>query len=106
MNDRELINAALLWHTAHARRLTVGREKRRIDAQLKAGGDDGWNLQRSIQQNEAGRRVTELKRRELAALRALAKVCAKQRGHLQAADVIDVDGAVVLLADAGDRLLA
>lgn len=97
MNDRELINAALLWSTARARRLAVGAEKRRLDAQLRAGGDDGWSLQRSVQQTEAGRQVTELKRRELAALRALAKVCAKQRGHLQAADVIDVDGAVVLL---------
>lgn len=100
-SNRELINAALLWHTAHARRLAVGKEKRRLDAQLKAGGDEGWCLQRSVQQSEAGRQVTELKRRELAALRALAKVCAKQRGHLEAADVIDVDGAVVLLADAG-----
>jgi hypothetical protein len=93
-----MINAALLWHAAHVRRLAVGREKRRIDAQLKAGGDDGWNLQRIIQQNETGRQVSELKRKELVALRALAKVCAKQRGHLQAADVIDVDGAVLLLA--------
>lgn len=106
MNDREMINAALLWHAAHVRRLAVGREKRRIDAQLKAGGDGGWNLQRIIQQNETGRQVTELKRKELAALRALAKVCAKQRGHLQAVDVIDVDSAVVLLAGGGDRLFA
>ncbi|SEO43746.1 hypothetical protein SAMN05428959_10814 [Duganella sp. CF517] len=106
MNDRELTNAALLWHTAHARRLAVGKEKRRLDAKLKAGGDDGWSLQRSIQQSEAGRQVTELKRKELAALRALARVCAKQRGHLQAADVIDVDGTVVLLAGADDQLLA
>jgi len=98
MNDRELINAALLWHTAHARRLAVGREKRRLDAQLKAGGDDGWCLQRSVQQSEAGRQVTELKRRELAALRELAKACARQRGRLDGADVIDLDGAVTLLA--------
>lgn len=98
MNDRELINAALLWHTAHVRRLAVGREKRRLDAQLKAGGDDGWCLQRSVQQSEAGRRVTELKRRELAALRELAKACARQRGRLDVADVIDLDGAVTLLA--------
>ncbi|MEV4782118.1 hypothetical protein [Burkholderia sp. LMU1-1-1.1] len=101
MSDRELTNAALLWHTAHARRLAVGREKRRLDAQLKAGGDDGWSLQRSIQQSEAGRQVTELKRKELAALRALARVCAKQRGHLQSADIIDVDGTAVLLAGVG-----
>ena len=98
MNDRELINAALLWHTAHARRLAVGREKRRLDAQLKAGGDDGWCLQRSVQQSEAGRQVTELKRRELAALRELAKACDRQRGRLDVADVIDLDGAVTLLA--------
>ncbi len=98
MNDRELINAALLWHTAHARRLAVGREKRRLDAQLKAGGDDGWCLQRSVQQSEAGRQVTELKRRELAALRDLAKACARQRCRLDVADVIDLDGAVTLLA--------
>ena len=98
MNDRELINAALLWHTAHVRRLAVGREKRRLDAQLKAGGDDGWCLQRSVQQSEAGRQVTELKRRELAALRELAKACARQRGRLDVAEVIDLDGAVTLLA--------
>jgi len=98
MNDRELINAALLWHTAHARRLAVGREKRRLDAQLKAGGDDGWCLQRSVQRSEAGRQVTELKRRELAALRELAKACARQRGRLDVTDVIDLDGAVTLLA--------
>ena len=98
MNDRELINAALLWHSAHARRLAVGREKRRLDAQLKAGGDDGWCLQRSVQQSEAGRQVTELKRRELAALRELAKACARQRGRLDVADVIDLDGAVTVLA--------
>lgn len=100
MNERDLVHAALQWHAAHVRRLAVGREKRRIDAQLKAGGDDGWNLQRIVQQSEAGRQVTELKRKELAAMRALAKVCAQQRGHLQAADVIDVDGAVVLLTGA------
>lgn len=99
-DSHELTTAALRWHTAHSRRLAVGKEKRRIDAQLKAGGDDSWNLQRVIQQSEAGRQVTELKRRELAALRALAKVCAKQRVNLQAADIIDVDGVVVLLADA------
>ncbi|MDR7048020.1 hypothetical protein J2X54_000455 [Duganella sp. 3397] len=98
MNDRELINAALLWHTAHARRLAVGREKRRLDAQLKAGGEDGWSLQRSVQQSEAGRQLTELKLRELAALRELAKACARQREQLDVADVIDLDGAMTLLA--------
>jgi len=100
MSDNELTAAALRWHTAHVRRLAVGKEKRRIDAQLRAGGDGGWCLQRVIQQSEAGHQLTELKRKELAALRELAKACAKQRGHLQASDVIELDGIVVLLAGA------
>lgn len=100
MSDRELVHAALLWHTAHERRLAVGAEKRRLDAQLKAGGDCGWTLQRLMQQSEAARQLTELKRRELVALRLLAKSCAKQRGGLNLADVIDVDGAVRLLPGA------
>jgi len=96
-NDRELIHAALQWHAAHARRLAIGKDKRRIDAQIKAGGADGWCVQRCVQQNETGRQLTELKRKELAALRQLAKACAKQRGRLDTADVIDLDGAAVLL---------
>lgn len=97
MNDTELTAAALRWHTAHVRRLAEGKEKRRLDAQLRASGDGAWCLQRVTQQNDAGRHLTELKRKELAALRELAKACAKQRGHLQAADVIELDGVVVLL---------
>ncbi len=97
MNDNELTAAALRWHTAHLRRLAVAKEKRRIDAQLRAGGDGAWCLQRVIQQNEAGRQLTELKRKELTALRELAKACAKQCGRLAGADVIDIDGAVVPL---------
>ena len=97
MNDNELTAAALRWHTTHLRRLAVAKEKRRIDAQLRAGGDGAWCLQRVIQQNEAGRQQTELKRKELTALRELAKACATQRGRLAGADVIDLDGAVVLL---------
>lgn len=97
MNDNELTAAALRWNTARIRRLAVSKEKRRIDAQLRAGGDDGWCVQRCIEQSEAGRQLTELKRKELAALRELAKACARQRGHLQAADVIELDGAAVLL---------
>lgn len=97
MPDQELTAAALRWHAAHVRRLAVGKEKRRINAQLRAGGDGAWCLQRSIQQSEAGHQLTELKRKELAALRLLGKACARQRGHLGRADVIDLDGAVTLL---------
>lgn len=97
MQDPELTTAALRWHTAHVRRLAVGAEKRRLDKLLK---DEGLSVFSSAysQQGKAARQLTELKRRELAALRALAKACSKQRGHLQAADVIELDGVVVLLA--------
>lgn len=95
-NDRELIHAALLWHTAHARRLAVGTEKRRLDKLLKAEGLSVFSPAYT-QQGSAARQLTELKRKELAALRALAKACAKQRGRLDIADVV-LDGAVRLLS--------
>jgi hypothetical protein len=101
MSDRDIIHAALLWHAANVRRLAVGKEKRRLDEQLRAGGDCAWSVQRRIEQSAAERQLTELKRKELAALRQLAKACEKQRGRLGAADVIDLDGAVALLPNAG-----
>ena len=96
-NDRELTHAALQWHTAHVRRMAIGTAKRKLDAQLKARGDCGWALQLYSQQCEAARQLTEAKRKELAALRLLAKACAKQRGHLELSDIIDLDGAITLL---------
>lgn len=99
MSERELVHAALQWSAAHARRLAVGTEKRRLDKLLKSEGLSIFSSAYT-QQSKASRQLTELKRKELATLRVLAKVCAKQRGHLQAAEVIDVDGAVVLLVGA------
>lgn len=96
-NDRELIHAALHWHAAHARRMSIGTEKRRLDKEIKAEGFDVMFSPARAQQGNAARQLTELKRRELAALRLLAKVCAKQREHFDLADVIDLDGAVRLL---------
>lgn len=99
MNDRELIHAALQWHAAHARRMTAGAEKRRLDRVIKAEGFDVMFSAARSRQIVVARELTELKRRELAALRALAKACAKQRGNLASADVIDLgDGATLLLA--------
>ena len=98
MHNRELTNAALRWHVAHAQRLEVSRIKRRIDAQMRAGGDDGWCVQRCVEQNETDRQLAQAKRREQAALRELAKACARQRENLQTADVIDLDDAVMVLS--------
>lgn len=87
MTDREILAAALRWHTAHARRLEIGAEQRRfVLEQKQRTGFGGSDL-------EISRRLTAAKRVELAALRALAKVCAKVRGNQQQvtdADVIAV----------------
>lgn len=96
-NDRGLTHAALQWHAAHARRMAIGAEKRRLDKMLKAEGLSVFSPAYT-QQGNAARQLTELKRRELAALRELAKACAKQRGRLDLADVIDLDDAKLLSA--------
>ena len=87
MNDREILATCLRWHTAHARRLEIGAEQRRFQLEQKQrngyGGSD----------SQLSQRLTAAKRVELAALRALAKVCAKVRGNqrqVRDADVIDV----------------
>jgi hypothetical protein len=95
--DRELIHAALAWSAAHARRLAIGKQKRQLDRKLKAESFAIFSPTRE-QQATAARQMTELKRRELAALRVLAKACAKQRGALDTSEVIDLVGAVVVLA--------
>ncbi|MBH1978494.1 MAG: hypothetical protein I8H67_09005 [Comamonadaceae bacterium] len=85
MNDREILAACLRWHTARARRLEIGAEQRRfVLEQKQRTGFGGSDL-------EISRRLTAAKRVELAALRALAAICAKVRGsHIDDADVIDV----------------
>lgn len=97
MNDNELTAAALRWHSARTVRLAIGARKRKLDAQEKAGGDCGWSLQRRMEQIDVERELAEARRHESAALRCLSKACARQRGHLQAADIVELDGAVVVL---------
>lgn len=99
-NDLQLTHAALLWHAAHERRMSIGTEKRRIDKEIKADGN--CNLFSPLYQKQLniGRQLTEAKRIELAALRLLSKACAKQRAHFDLADIIDLDGAITLLPGA------
>lgn len=87
VNEREILVAALSWHTLHVRRLEISAEQRRYQAEQKQrtgfGGSDYGISQR----------LTAAKRPELGALRALAAICAKVRGSQQQvsdADVIDV----------------
>lgn len=89
MNDRQILAAALRWHTAHTARMvaTTASNKFKTDAKKRTGfgGSDV----------ELSNRVTAAKRIELAALRNLAQVCAKVRNSqhdVVDADVIDVPG--------------
>jgi hypothetical protein len=94
--QNDVTHAALLWHTAHARRLAVSAEKRRLEKLLKDCRSSAFSPAYT-QHSAAARQLTELKRRELALLRNLPKACTKQRGRLDTADIIDLDGAITLL---------
>lgn len=90
----EVIATCLRWHTAHTHRLEIGAELRRDQLARKQrtgfGGSD----------SEISRRLTAAKRKEFAALRALAKLCAEMRCEHQrmaATDVFDI----VLLTEGG-----
>jgi hypothetical protein len=94
MNARDsidIVTAALRLSTAYERRRAAGTEKRIADqahSQAVSSADRLWGstLTRAV---EASRRVTELKRQERAAMRALSKACAKARGSLLDADIAD-----------------
>lgn len=93
MSNHEIIAAALRWHTLNKRRLAIGAKKRRHDAGHKQDGNVlGLHYRLAA---EAAQELTPAKRRELAALRHLAKVCAKLReaqGHTGEQDgFIDAD---------------
>jgi len=82
MNDREIIVAALRWHTVRARRLAIGREKRVAD---RMDGLRGLQLQ-----NETSRRLTRAKQCEQAALRTLGRACETQRGGAELIEDIEL----------------
>ena len=85
--DREIVAAALRWHSTHAARLEASTESNKFKSdQKKRTGFVGSDYALS-------RRVAAVKRTELAAMCDLAKVCAKVRQqHIDdAAEVLDVD---------------
>jgi hypothetical protein len=87
MNDREILTAVLRWHTIHELRLAASAKlyaHRKAAKQAMGHFPSDYYLSLN---------VTEAKRIERAALRVLAKVCAKVRGnqrHVSEADVIDL----------------
>lgn len=103
MKEREILASVLRWHTAHESRLIIGAEKSRqqkAEREAYRAGRPSWSINPSSY--EIGLRLTPAKRKELAALRELAKVCAKVRGSQRqvedAAQVMDVE--VCLLSQA------
>ena len=93
-HDREIVAAALRWSTANAKRLEIGAVKRRADLAYKADGNIWSPAYRSAM--DAAARLTPARRVELAALRKLAKVCAKARAQqVDDADMV-VDAVPVL----------
>lgn len=93
-NDREIVAAALRWSTANAKRLEIGAAKRRADLAYKADGNIWSPSYRAGM--DAAARLTPARRVELAALRALAKVCAKARAQqVDDADMV-IDAVEVL----------
>lgn len=89
MKDREILTAALRWHTAHTARMAATGASNRFKTESKQrtgfGGADC----------ELSAKVTQAKRVELAALRELGRVCAKVRSGQKevddAAEVFDVE---------------
>lgn len=109
MNDREILAAALRWSTAYEARRAIGAEKRRHEKALK-GFDQSVTLAfftpagREYSRIQtaaaiAAERLTPARRKEQAAMRDLAKVCAKVRGNQHQVD----DAREVI--DVGSRLL-
>ena len=94
MNDREILAAALRWHTTHLRRLAASAKlyaHRKAEKQSTGYFPSDYDL---------GLKVTEAKRVERAALRALAKVCANVRGDqllVSDADVIELPALLLRL---------
>jgi hypothetical protein len=104
VTDREILAAALRWHTAHEVRLSIGATKRRNEKSLKEYGDAQFNTYAPTYRescrirtaaSDAAEQLTPAKSVELAALRELAKVCARVRGNQKQVDdaneVIDVE---------------
>lgn len=80
MNDHEITAAALKWHAANILRLQAFSQKRKEQQRTKER--TGY----AIASPNTDRQATEAKRLERAALRVLAKSCAKS----QAVHIIDV----------------
>lgn len=94
MNARDAIaTAALRWQMARELRLAAGAVKRRTDVAYKVcwTGDATARLDVASWSLRADAAVAETRRQERAAVRALAKACAKARHDMQAVEVLDAE---------------
>jgi hypothetical protein len=104
VNGHEILLAALRWSAAYENRRAIGAEKRRHEKALKAydpavsralftPAEREYSRIRSAAY-DAGNRLTPARRKEQAAMRALARVCTTVRSQQRvedAAEVIEVD---------------
>jgi len=99
VNHHEILLAALRWSAAYENRRAIGAEKRRHEKALKAydpavscafftPAEREYSRIRSAAY-DAGDRLTPARRKELAAMRALAKVCARVRNQQMVEDVAE-----------------
>jgi hypothetical protein len=114
MNDREILTAALRWSTAFEERKEIGSKKRLFEKNLKFFGDSQFKPESSTYQHtswlrraasDAALKLTVARKHERAAMRDLAKVCAKVRvgqSHVADADVLDVRVRLVYEIPQGD----
>lgn len=90
MNPRQvmkIVQAALHWNAARARRLAAGSAKRRADEECK--GVLFLHPPGHARQRAAAEALSRAKRQELAAARALSALCPPVHVDLPEADVIE-----------------
>ncbi|MDM5178483.1 hypothetical protein PO883_14895 [Massilia sp. DJPM01] len=91
MSARDVTHAALKWHAIHAHRMALNAKRLALEKEvrLRPGGlkwDAGyWTY------SDVKAQITATKHKERAALKVLAKACAKQRAEFEQAEIVDVD---------------
>lgn len=87
-NERTLVLAAMQWHVLYSERIEVGKRRSELRKAIPKGAAVPFTVRDKFSDFQL--EITELKRKERVALRALAKICSEIRGQFEDADVIDV----------------
>ena len=91
MSALDVTHAALHWHAIYCHRMALNAKRLALEKKQcprppgLAWDPDYWTLA------DVKAQITATKHKERAALKVLAKACAKQRAEFARADIIDVD---------------